>query len=243
MAGEADFVKFIAATPNKTEKRGNVTIEHHGTNSMIADIVKKSFPQYVNKVNTKVTAEMPEYGAHASYGGLSGDVVKAGNLGGRHISSFKRDGKNETGTTGATSDDIMEDVTSTLHELYHGRTATSKVRTYKSVNLGKDWKDMLKDAQGLELPSVGGGWGGGDNLEEFLASAVPLEQMKAMGMTPTGMWKEHAKSVDTLKTKYPWLKQYIQEFSNVEQVNSVASAIQPSAIDDLMSLFKPKTKE
>jgi hypothetical protein len=247
MAGDADFKPFLDAVKPETGKThdGKETWTTVGTGGLIASIVQKAFPEYVKNLNTKVTAQMPEYGVTASYGGLAGDTIKAGKLTEGNITTYTdKKGNSVVGGSSDDSDTVMEGVTTMLHELYHARISKAKIGEFKSPNLGANWKDLVKDAQKLQLPSLGSGFGG-DNLEELLATAVPITQMRAMGMTPTGTWKGHAASIDKLQTKYPWLKKYIADFAKPEQISAVAKAMKPedpSMLDSIGNAFSKLLK-
>lgn len=232
-----NWTGFLQGTTPTQEKKNSVehlsdggskvdadTLYPNGTRNLIADVVQKAFPQYVNRNNTKVTGDPAESGALASFGGLKGNSISAGKITG-DMKTYSYKGQPVGGTYGATSDDVMEGVEVMLHELYHGRVASNNVATPNTSKLGKDWQNMLKDAQGAGFPSVGTGLGGGDNLEEFLATAVPISQMKQQGMTPTGRFKDIPAALDDLNKKYPWLPDYIKQQSDPESQKAPPSAI------------------
>lgn len=191
----------------------------NGVRGLVAQIIQKGFPQYVNNNNTTVSSKPAESGAVASYGGLNGDKVAAGKLQG-DISTYTYKSKPVTGAFGATSDDVMEGVEVMLHELFHSRQQGNKAYTPNTSKLGSDWKELLKDADAAGFPSVGGGFQNGDNLEELLATAVPITEMRNKGMTPTGRFKDIPAALDKLSTKYPWLPDYIKENSNPEDAKA-----------------------
>jgi hypothetical protein len=209
----------------------------NASRSLISQVIQKAFPQYVNRNNTKVTDNPAEDGALASYGGLGGDKINAGKVPTGNISTYSYKGQPVTGAYGATSDDVMEGVEVMLHELYHGRVANNPNATPNSNKLGKDWQNMLKDAQKAGFPSVGTGIGGGDNLEEFLATAVPISQMRQMGMTPTGRFKDIPDALTALSQKYTWLPDYIKQQSDPESQKAPPSALD-SATSWLQNILK-----
>lgn len=239
-----NWANFLAGTDPVTEKKSSV--EHlsnsgapvdasitypNGTRNLVAQIVQKAFPQYVNRINTKVTADMPENGSVASYGGLKGDSINLGKVG-SDLKTYTYKGKPVTGSFGADSNDIMEDVGIALHELYHGRQAVNKNATPNSSKLGKDWKNLLADAKSAGFPSIGSGVTGGDDLEELLATAVPITQMREQGMTPTGRFKDIPAALDGLTKKYPWLPAYVKEQSNPEDMKPA-----PNSLDTAVSFL------
>lgn len=227
-----DWSDFLAGTEPKVaekyKKPDHLTFSNalvdtkidstNGMRGLVAQIIQKGFPQYVNN-NTKVTSTLAESGALASYGGINGDKITAGKLQG-DISTYTYKGKPVTGAFGATTNDVMEGVEVMLHELFHSRQQGNKAYTPNTSKLGSDWKDLLKDADKAGFPSVGGGFQNGDNLEELLATAVPITEMRNKGMTPTGRFKDIPAALDNLSAKYPWLPDYIKENSNPEDAKA-----------------------
>lgn len=236
-----NWASFLQGTTPIQEKKNSVehltdggakvdadTVYPNGTRNLIAQVVQKAFPQYVNRNNTKVTGDSAEDGALASFGGLKGNQISAGKITG-DFKSYSYKGQPVGGVSGANSDDVIEGVEVMLHELYHGRAASNPNATPNTSKLGKDWQNMLADAQKAGFPSVGTGVGGGDNLEEFLATAVPISEMKSKGMTPTGRFKDIPDALDGLNKKYPWLPDYIQQQSDPESQKAPPSALDAAA--------------
>jgi hypothetical protein len=208
----------------------------NATRTLVAQIVQKAFPQYVNRNNAKVTADLSENGALASYGGLKGNQISAGKISG-NIETYTYKDQPVTGAFGATTDDVMDGVGIMLHELMHARQHSNPNSTPNSSKLGKDWQSLLKDAAELDFPSVKKNLFGGDALEELIATAVPVTEMRQRGMTPTGRLKDIPAALDKLNAKYPWLPDYIKEQSDPESMKPKPSTLD-TAVTYLQNLLK-----
>lgn len=240
-----DFSKYLET--NKLVE-GNTEFPLDGSKSitntnalgdLVAKILQTSFPAYVNNTNTKVTADEPkDFYTTAEYGGLAGDTIKLGKVEGR-ITTFldpKGAPKLREGAVGATSNDVIEALGVTMHELMHARFASSKVDSF-GINLGKDGHQLLKDANEAGFPSLGSTIFYGDSLNEFLASAIPARQMLDRGMTPTGVIGRAAKMLPDLIKKYPWLNDYMNTYSVPETANSTIKSLPPTLAQKLKSYF------
>lgn len=219
---------------------GKYTVRSNGLGELVQQVIQGSFPQYSDITNTKILKESPEdYNTLASYSPAS-DSIKLGRVT-DSIATYTKNGKPVGGANGPNSNDVIEAVTTTMHELYHARSANAKATgNFEGPNLGSDWKGMLKEASAAGFPSIGIHTFGGDNIEEFLATAVPVTQMQAKGMTLTGRYKNVPNQLADLNKKYPWLSGFIQEHAMVEQT---ASKIAPttsvsSMLESLKSIFK-----
>ena len=195
----------------------------NGLGDLVSKIIQAQFGPQIAGLSTKITAEKPPVGTLAEYGGAAGDTIKLGNISHDMEISETVKGKRKGQTWNAQGGyvdtaGVLEGVADTMHELYHARTATAGVGGYKSSSaLGSDWKDMLVDAGKAGFPSVTSALGGGDRLEEFLATAVTLGDMKNknMSLTPgVGRMGSLPTALDTLSAKYKWLPAFIQENSN-----------------------------
>lgn len=239
---DADFSEYLKTdTFSRSEgkeswNKGDVAETFdNAKGSLIHGIIKNVFPQYLKGTAVKITTEKPEdYNTKASYS-FMGNKISAGKIKERITTITTAKGKQWT--VGAESDDIIDGLGIMLHELYHSKIAAHGVNNFAGATLGKDWKNMLKDARESGFPSVGEGIGGGDNIEEFLATAVPVTQMRAMGMTPKGVFKDIPAKLDVIHKKYPWLKDFINQYADPEKANQKAVNLESTNSSLLDALF------
>jgi len=221
----ADFSPYLAS--NKTEtgptaipKGGSYTTQTNALGAKLVGIIQKDFPDHVDAINTKVTADMPSEGATADYGGLGGDKINLGKLVGSETFWTDSKGKRLNADTLPTSK-VNEALATTLHEIQHARM--DNVTSF-NAGLGDNWRNMLNDAADHDFPSVSkDGVKNGDMLNEFLATATTLKEMQRRGYAPSGRYAEPAAALPALEKKYPWLKQYIINYIYPEAENSASN--------------------
>lgn len=209
----ADFSDFTKGNKTETGKMyggGTYESQSQGVRTALVSTIQDKFPQFVSDINTKVLGEKAE-GAIASYGGLGGDTIKAGSLKGATVKQTTPDGK--VTQMYDSPKELSEPLSIMLHEIQHARM--DKIGKF-DYGLGGDWKDMLKDAEKASFPSVGTGVGGGDNLNEFLATATVIKEMKKAGYPIEGKFAGPAKELTKMEAKYPWLRQYIVNYVQPE---------------------------
>jgi hypothetical protein len=56
----------------------------------------------------------------------------------------------------------------------------------------------------------------GDNLNEYLATAVTLKNMKDKNVIPTGRYKDLPAAQDSMEKTFPWLKDYVNTYRRPE---------------------------
>jgi hypothetical protein len=213
--------------------KGTYVTHPNAAGDLVQQILASRFPDYLSHVNTKVTRQEPEArGALADYSAME-NAVHAGKLKGDITTYANADGSPRPGNSGADTNDVINNLGLMMHELMHARYAQSGVGNY-GINAGKDWSDMLKTAQTMDFPSMGGDLRNGDTLEEFLSTAVPVRQMTAAGMTPTGRFKDIPGKLDELTKTYPWMNDWLQTYSVPETAKSVAEPVEPSMTEKAM---------
>lgn len=186
----------------------NITSEYDpkGTRVLLAALLDTKFSDYLFAGNEPMLPSVPTNpNAVADTGGLA-PGIRAGNVGKSTVSySDNKNYKMEN------PEELFADLTVLLHEITHTRQSQSRDQSQTKA-IGKDWQDLLVDAKALGFPSVGSGVAGGDNLNEFLATAVPLKDMQRRGIVPEqlGSYKKVAESLPKLEKKYPWLETYIK---------------------------------
>lgn len=245
-----DWTQYLATnkTADYIADQGGTRVQtaSNGVGDLVSRIIESQFSNYTSGVNTKISPEKAADGALSEYGGLSGDVIKLGKVSAPMGISETLKGKQKGQTwngNGAYVDtaQVLDGVASTLHELYHARTATAHSAGYVGdPSLGKDWKAMLDDAGKADFPSVSTAIGGGDRLEEFLATAVPITDLRAKGITlSSGRMRGLPEELDKLVTKYPWVPGFIKANSD-PQAKAAAAKPQPSKglVGSILDFFK-----
>lgn len=196
-----DYLSAKKETTGKTwDNKQNYRAVDNSMGELLSEIIKARFKDYYNSNNVKVTKEEPDqYGVLADYAPL-GHTIRAGKINDNHVTY-------DDGTyKGYDTPKVIENLANILHEIYHSRSAAGE---HQSKHLGKDWQNMLKEAQEAGFPSVERGFFGGDKLEEFLATAVVLRDMQNRGITPTGRYAPLARKLSEMRTKYPWMDQWL----------------------------------
>ena len=196
-----------------------------GVQELVTQVFLTKFPDYANAVNTKVTAERAKDGAVAEYGGLAGDQIKAGKLTGatRTTEKLSKVGEVYQPYVGPNTDAVIEYLGTMLHEVYHGRADKigsfgRKLPRDSEGKISSDVQKALKVAEEKGFPSVGNNLFLGDNLNEFLATAVTVTDMKERGINPTGRFKGPSDSLESMKKDFPWLEPFINEYRFPEMI-------------------------
>ena len=217
-----DIITFDDGKPKPWIKnyKPNNFVEHvGGLQDKILNVLRTNFPMQLEMSNARVTADKPkDYYTQAEFGGLAGNVIKAGKLTGNtyqnvEVGTGKKDANQDLSYTGEgkTTDGVF----TMLHEIYHSRA--NGVARYNQ-KLGPDWRDMLKDAVKAGFPSTNKGWAGGDNLEELLASAVSIQDMQSKNMKfdKDSKYLYLPKELDNLKEKYSWMQDWLDTYQRPE---------------------------
>lgn len=179
-------------------------------------LLQTHFPETFQFSKAKFTKDQPNRSAVASTGGLN--PVGQVNLG----PGFFNPTVTYSGGTqkGLSTPEILEKLLTILHEGYHVRSNHAP-GTHRKVEKTQ-WQSLLDSAKQQGFPSVGKHLFGGDNLEEFLATAVPLTEWERKGLGPTsGQYKGLDSKLENLKKEYPWLAAYIEENSRPEILPTV----------------------
>lgn len=202
----------------------------------IVDLVKTMFPDYANSTNAKVTNTEPKnWYTLAETGGMLGNNISAGRLGRDSIVSYG-DGT----TKGVRKEDTIKDTAILLHEIMHTRQNASKETDLQKIGLGDDWKELLNAAEKANFPSIASTSWGGNKLEEFLATAVPLRDMQRRGLKPGGVMTEPAKQLDVMLQQFPWLPKYL-DINSMPEVPSL-KGWEPGIIQKAKDWLKGITK-
>lgn len=195
----------------------NVVQHIGGKQEEILNILQKNFAANLAMSDAKVTLDKPaEYGTKAAYGGLKGNVIQAGKLTGDTYTYVDPTGKQPTTKRSDypnEKSDLMDNAFVMLHEIYH---ANAEKTGYYGNKLGSNWKELLADAEKARFPSVGTGIGGGDNLNEFLASATTVQAMQSKGLSLGDKYKNLAPELDKLKEKYSWMQDWLDTYQRPE---------------------------
>jgi hypothetical protein len=207
----ADFSPYLAANKTETGKTydgGNWNTQTNAYGNAAVDIIKKDFPDHIDAINTKITANKASEGAAASFGGAQGDVINMGNVGGSDTTWTDKNGKPSKSNRPLDVNKRNEVLATMLHEVQHARM--DQVNSF-NAGLGDKWHTMLDEAAKAGFPSVQEGiaYNNGDSLNEFLATATTIKEMQRKGYEPTGRYAEPAAALPKMEAKYPWLKQYI----------------------------------
>lgn len=215
-----DFNPILAGRTVETGKAypsGTYTSDSRGGTDMLLQILQYKFPELLDEATAKMTPEKPP-NAIASYGGLAGDVIKGGAFVSPTVTYSSGNNPKVLDTP-----EMMEKLGFMMHEIYHARVGKAKAGDF-GKGLGPNWKQMLQDAENLNFPSVGVHYGGGDNLEEFLATAATLKTMKAAQIQPSGRFKKYDEGYKMLANEYPWLDKYVDTWQ------SPAKAVAPPPV-------------
>lgn len=211
---------------------------------LAVDVVRNLFPDYIKDNTAKISAgptRDARQNAIADYSLLGHNIViDPTKLAGRwspSVSQFFPDDKKKSKEVQVnfTTEEVLTNVNTLLHELYHARTGggwtQSKVRSKAEKDL-KITPEMQKDIakmassdpynMGSALYSIRP-----DSLdtEEFMANAVTLTDMKQRGALPeTGRLREKMRTIEEIVAKYPQIGTYIE---NQRQPEAEAKKKQP----------------
>lgn len=210
-----DFTEFVdrgaAEEGLSWDKKYKSNHDPSGGPKLIQTLMENYFNDYVTASDAKMNRKVPD-SAVAETGGFLGNNISAGNLGNQSRTEYTdaRTGKFNSSKQ-PDMDKIYEDLSILLHEVQHTRLSSSKDPKIMSYGIGKAWNEMLKDKDVTEaFPSVGSKVFAGDNLDEFLASALVLDAMTARGIPVKGRMEKAAKLLPELKKKYDWLPSYLK---------------------------------
>lgn len=186
---------------------------------LVPAIIEAKFKDYQYSSNAKFVNQKPDSGVVADTGGFLGNQVRVGNLrpSSPDVYYHSASGKNSAYRGNTTTDQVMDALGTSLHEIMHTRQQQDREELQKTtlpanIIANKAWVAMLKDATKHNFPSVpDNGTQNGDTLQEFLASAVAIKDMQERGITPTGTLKDAAKGLPLLEKKYSWLPKYIND--------------------------------
>lgn len=218
----ADFSNYLTTDTNKTTGKVNYTdntyeFSNNRTGAEAVKLIQDKFPQFASNVNTKITAEQAGPMATAEYGGLSGDVIKAGKLVRGSGRKFDKNG-NPLPLDEYDQRDVNGFAATLMHELQHARM--SGIQRF-DTGLGDNWRDMIKEAGDLGFPSVSSTVGGGDKLNEFLSTATVIHEFRKAGIKLTdNTFGPLVTKLEGMEKKYPWLRQYIVEHIQPEALNA-----------------------
>lgn len=210
-----DFTEFVDRGPPSEgltwDKKDRFSHDPSGGPKLIRTLMENYFNDYVTASDAKINRKVPDR-AVAETGGILGNNISAGNLGNQVRTEYSdaRTGK-FTSSKQPDMDKIYEDLSVLLHEVQHTRLSSSKDPKIMSYGAGEDWRKLLEDKDvGEAFPSVGSKVFAGDNLDEFLASALVLDDMTARGIPVKGRMEKAAKLLPELKKRYEWLPSYLK---------------------------------
>ena len=179
-----------------------------GTGKLLVAVLNGRFPDYMAASDAVLSTQKAQEGAVAETGGLQGNKVSLGKILDSTVDFSGNDLSVRDKFKGPNTSELMDALGITLHELVHTRQAKGEPGVQK-LALGSDWQDMLKDAAKAGFPSITSAWAGGDKLQEFLATAVAITDMKERDFPVTGKLKSASDALPALKDKYSWLSSYI----------------------------------
>ena len=215
------YIAEHAIEPQQPHAVGGGTYEVHkdGLQNLLVKILEAQFPDLVAAGNGKLLNKSPGPGAVMDYAPVSGEIrgKPRSGYGTDYIVDRSKIG-NVTGVRGATTDQVVDNLGSLLHEFYHARAAKGPGNYSKGLaTQGNEWKVLLENAITAGFPSISTTYGGGDKLEEFLASAVAVKHMEAKGIQPVNRWAAVAQNLKQLESLHPWLADYITQWEAPEK--------------------------
>ena len=198
---------------------GTYQVHKNGLQDMLVRILQAHFPEAVAGGSGQLTNESPGPGAVADFGTLSGKIRAQPRSTDKDF-IVRRDAKgNVIKVNGATTQDVLAQLPTLLHEIYHSRAAKAPggyVRGAESK--GAEWQLMLENASAAGFPSIQQPVFGGDKLEEFLATATAVKQMQAKGIPVVGTLEKAGKNLQQLEMLHPWLSEYIDQRAAPEKM-------------------------
>lgn len=215
-----DFSAFTSE-PVKTgptwNNKATYTADPGGEAKLVEMLLKLHFPEAAQMSGAKLSPKPPSLGAVASTGGLG----PAGEV--RVGPDFFRDSLTySTGEVkGLKTPAILEKLATLLHEGYHTRSAHTP-GVARSLPPKKELPVMLENAKAAGFPSLDRHLFMGDNLEEFLATAVPMSDWRKTSIGPApGRWGKVERGLEQLEVLHPSLKAYIETNSRPEILPTV----------------------
>jgi hypothetical protein len=217
---QLDLTEWIAR--NVIEKRTVPPLSGKGTGTEVttyedagamyaSKILQAVFPDYVTSSNAKVLGEAPTYGAKAEFSVLGNSIYPP-------IAQrmYLSEANGRQWVTGLNSSDIMETVAVMLHEITHARSPV--VPKQENILAGTPSQAALDNLmeevyKAGTFPSTERGSSGASPLEEFLATALPLTDMKARGLDleeTTGRFGRANQTLKRLNAQFPWLRDYLE---------------------------------
>jgi hypothetical protein len=215
-----DFSTFTsqpAQTGPTWDNKGTYTVDPGGEAKLVEMLMKLHFPEAYQFSGARLSAKSPSPGAEASTGGLQplGEVRVGTNF-------FRPSTTYSSGEVkGLETPEILSKLATLLHEAYHTRSAHVP-GVGRKILPGKELPVLLDNAKTAGFPSVDKHVFNGDNLEEFLATAVPLTEWGKTSIGPAaGRWGRVQRNLEAMKRAHPGLEAYIEENSRPEVLPTV----------------------
>lgn len=212
-----DFSQFTSrpATSGSTyDGKDRWTTDPGGEAKLVEALMKLHFPEAAAMAGSaRLSAKEPGRGADASTGGLgpSGEV-RVGERFFRPVTTYDK----APGVRGLETPAVLEKLMTLLHEGYHVRSEHAP-GVKQGLPDHREWVPLLQNAKAARFPSIDKHLFQGDNLEEFLATAVPLDQWQKTTIGPTtGRYQGMDKALDQMKGLQPWLTKWLEHNSRPE---------------------------
>lgn len=192
-----DFSAFTSRPPTSGptwDSKDRWTTDPAGEARLVEALMKLHFPEvYAMSGKAQLSAKEPGRGAEASTGGLGpAGEVRVGERFFRPVTTYDK----ASGVRGLETPAVLEKLMTLLHEGYHVRSDHSP-GVKQGLADSREWIPLLENAKAARFPSVNKHLFQGDNLEEFLATAVPISEWQKTSIGPTtGRYQGMDKALD-----------------------------------------------
>jgi hypothetical protein len=244
-------------------KSGSYSTYNNDATKLALEVVKNIFPDYLRNNSVKVRGESTRnYGSIADYSLLGHDInIDPDKMQGKWSpstsQSFPSDPKKPKEVrVNFTTTEVLENVNTLLHELYHSRTGggwtAGKDRTAAMKQHGIS-DEILKEAAKMAYEGTADFSSGLYSMkkdyldvEEFLANAVTMTDMKQRNVFPeAGTLTGKMKTLEAIVAKFPQIGQLIENQRSPDIPTLKSGAPEPGTLGAMLEAIfgGPKTEK
>lgn len=238
----------VPKTVPSSDGKGTYTVSSDDAIKLALQVVQQIFPDYTQKISPKISEKEPQdWKSTAEYfplgNSIAFDTRKMAGAIYPSTSVKKVPGKSPDVQINFTTDEVLENVNTLLHELYHARggggwTAQGRNSAEKLSGVTEEMKRDVNTMARSDQFGVGNLYSmkeGYLDTEEFLANAVSLLDMRDRKVIPEkGPLREKLRTVEGIIEKYPQMGAYIENQRQPDIPSLKSGAPEPGTLGALL---------
>jgi hypothetical protein len=231
-----------------TDGKGTYTVSDNDAIKLALQVVQAVFPDYTQRVTPKISSDTPkDWKSIAEYTPLTGSIAfdprKMAGQWAPSTSVKQIPGKSPEAQINFNTDEVLTNVNTFLHELYHARSvggwnAPNRMKAEKQFGITDEMKRDINKLAASDAFGVGNLYSmKADYLdtEEFMANAASLLDMRDRSVIPEkGPLREKLHTVEAIIQKYPQMGQFIENQRQPDIPSLQSGAPEPGTLGALI---------